>query len=31
MAASTRQSNPFAAEDWRKVYDTFRDADFSKL
>ena len=28
MAASTRQSNLFAAEDWRKVYDTFRDADF---
>jgi len=28
MAASTRQSNLFAAEDWKKVYETFREADF---
>ena len=28
MAASTRQSNLFAAEDWQKVYETFREADF---
>jgi len=28
MAASTRQNNLFAAEDWKKVYETFRDADF---
>lgn len=28
MTASTRQSNLFAAEDWKKVYETFREADF---
>ena len=28
MAASTRQANLFAAEDWKKVYETFREADF---
>ena len=28
MAASTRQTNLFAAEDWKKVYETFREADF---
>ena len=28
MAESTRQSNLFAAEDWKKVYETFREADF---
>ena len=28
MSASTRQSNLFAAEDWKKVYQTFREADF---
>jgi hypothetical protein len=28
MSASTRQSNLFAAEDWRKLYTTFRSADF---
>ncbi len=28
MAASTRQANLFAAEDWKKVYQTFREADF---
>ena len=28
MTASTRQANLFAAEDWKKVYETFREADF---
>jgi hypothetical protein len=28
MSTSTRQSNLFAAEDWRKLYTTFRSADF---
>ena len=28
MAAGTRQANLFAAEDWKKVYETFREADF---
>lgn len=28
MSISTRQSNLFAAEDWRKLYTTFRSADF---
>jgi len=28
MAVSTRQSNLFAAEDWKKLYSTFRTADF---
>lgn len=28
MSTSTRQSNLFAAEDWRKLYNTFRSADF---
>lgn len=28
MAVTTRQSNLFAAEDWRKLYTTFRSADF---
>lgn len=28
MPTSTRQSNLFAAEDWRKLYTTFRSADF---
>ena len=28
MALISRQNNLFAAEDWKKVYDTFRDADF---
>ena len=28
MAVTTRQSNLFAAEDWKKIYTTFRNADF---
>mgnify|MGYP003329783349 CR=1 FL=1 len=28
MAVTTRQSNLFAAEDWKKIYTTFRSADF---
>ena len=28
MSTVTRQSNLFAAEDWRKLYTTFRSADF---
>lgn len=28
MAVTTRQSNLFAAEDWKKLYTTFRSADF---
>ena len=28
MAKSTRQTNLFAAEDWKKLYTTFSDADF---
>lgn len=28
MAVTTRQSNLFAAEDWKKLYTTFRTADF---
>lgn len=28
MSVTTRQSNLFAAEDWRKIYTTFRSADF---
>ena len=28
MSTSIRQSNLFAAEDWRKLYNTFRSADF---
>ena len=28
MSTSIRQSNLFAAEDWRKLYTTFRSADF---
>ena len=28
MSTQTRQSNLFAAEDWRKLYNTFRSADF---
>lgn len=28
MSTSLRQSNLFAAEDWRKLYNTFRSADF---
>jgi len=28
MATTTRQSNLFLAEDWTKVYETFREADF---
>lgn len=28
MAITTRQSNLFAAEDWKKLYSTFRTADF---
>lgn len=28
MSTLTRQSNLFAAEDWRKLYNTFRSADF---
>ena len=28
MAVTTRQSNLFAAEDWKKIYSTFRSADF---
>lgn len=28
MAITTRQSNLFAAEDWKKLYTTFRTADF---
>lgn len=28
MPTSSRQSNLFAAEDWRKLYNTFRSADF---
>ena len=28
MSTSTRQSNLFAAEDWRTLYTTFRSADF---
>ena len=28
MTASTRQANLFAAEDWKKVHETFREADF---
>ena len=26
--ATTRQSNLFASEDWKKVYQSFRDIDF---
>lgn len=28
MALGTRQTNLFAAEDWKKLYTTFSDADF---
>ena len=28
MTSNTRQSNIFAAEDWKKIYTTFSDADF---
>lgn len=28
MAVTTRQSNLFAAEDWKRLYTTFRTADF---
>ena len=28
MATNTRQSNIFAAEDWKKIYTTFSNADF---
>ena len=28
MASSTRQTNLFAAEDWKKLYTTFSEADF---
>ena len=28
MATTTRQSNLFATEDWKKLYTTFREADF---
>ena len=28
MATSTRQTNLFVSEDWRKVYQTFKSADF---
>lgn len=28
MTAGNRQTNLFAAEDWKKVYETFREADF---
>lgn len=28
MSTSIRQNNLFAAEDWRKLYNTFRSADF---
>ena len=28
MSTSIRQSNLFAAEDWRNIYNTFRSADF---
>jgi len=28
MAITTRQSSLLVAEDWTKVYQTFRDADF---
>lgn len=28
MSVTTRQSNLFAAEDWKKIYTTFRSADF---
>lgn len=28
MAVTTRQSNLFAAEDWKRLYTTFRSADF---
>ncbi len=29
MALTTRQNNLLAAEDWKKIYQTFRNADFS--
>lgn len=28
MAATTRESNLFAAEDWNKIYETFKEVDF---
>ena len=28
MATSTRQTNLFVSEDWQKVYQTFKSADF---
>ena len=28
MATSTRQTNLFVSEDWKKVYQTFKSADF---
>ena len=29
MAITSRQTGTLAAEDWKKVYQTFRDADFT--
>ena len=31
MATNTRQTNIFAAEDWKKVYTTFSNADFQVM
>ena len=28
MATTTRQTNLFVSENWQKVYQTFKDADF---
>ena len=28
MASTTRESNLFAAEDWTKIYEAFREVNF---